>query len=137
MTPVSTPPSRIKYYTPALLWTGVIFVLISIPGNYIVPLQRLVVFEHFDKIVHIGIFGVLILACMYGSDKVYGATVFSWQTAAALFVAFFLGALSELMQAYILIGRDGSIWDFVADCLGSIGGVMVYGWWRLRYKKMN
>jgi len=126
--PVPKSASWFKNYTPAIIWTGVIFILISIPGNYLVPFQRFVFFNHFDKVVHIGIFGVLIVACMYGSFKEYNVGIFSVQTAVALFIAVFIGAISEIMQAYILIDRDGSKWDFVADCTGCAAGVIFF-WW--------
>ena len=52
-----------RAWTPAVLWSAVIFVLSSIPGN---AFPRLPGWWNADKFVHTGIYAVLGALCWYG-----------------------------------------------------------------------
>ena len=43
-----------------------------------------------------------------------------------LIVAFGYGALTEIMQKHVFVGRCGSIYDFLADVIGCILGVFIF-----------
>ena len=50
----------------------------------------------------------------------------------AFLISVLYGALTELLQIYIFIGRYGSIYDFSADVIGCVLGVFIF---RLIFRK--
>lgn len=43
-----------------------------------------------------------------------------------LLITSLYGGLTELLQAYLFIGRYGSVYDFIADVIGCILGIFIY-----------
>ena len=63
-------------------------------------------------------------------DKSYRTTL-QWVT---LIVSASYGALTELLQKYVFIGRYGSIYDFFADLIGCVLGIFIFN---LAFRKKN
>ncbi|MCW3462736.1 VanZ family protein [Chitinophaga nivalis] len=113
-----------KFYIPAILWTIVILVLCTMPGNDI-PTNSFFQKIHFDKIVHFGLFGGIVLffslAIYWQKKHIKGITLFFFVLMAAIY-----GLAIEFIQKYWAINRSFDIIDVVADTLGAIAGVWVF-----------
>jgi VanZ family protein len=36
------------------------------------------------------------------------------------------GGLTEILQAKVFVGRDGSVFDFLANTIGSVIGIVIF-----------
>lgn len=102
----------------AIAWTILIFIGCSLPGKDLPPIN---VFDHFDKVVHLGffiVFAFLWLAAGFSSrDK-------DWVLIIAL--SFIYGFVLEYYQINFVPGRSWDVWDGVADGVGGIIGCLVF-----------
>ena len=118
MRPTSgTATPRASLWAPPLLWAGFILLLTSWPsGGLPLGLSAAGV----DKVGHFGLYGVLgfLVGRALPRQRVLSAVI-----AAALFIALF-GALDEWHQV-LVPGRAASVWDWVADIVGTITGLFI------------
>jgi VanZ family protein len=114
----------LKYYVPAIVWILLILVLCTLPGNDI-PTNSFFEKVHFDKIVHFGLFGGIVLFLSLG---VYWQKKYISPLTLLLFViiAASYGLAIEFIQKYWAINRSFDMYDVVADTLGAIAGVWVF-----------
>jgi VanZ family protein len=93
-----------------------------IPGNMIPQEQKFFV-PDFDKLVHAGLFGILVwLWCLY-----YHRNLLAGKKMARNFFYVFLasalyGFLTEILQKYVIPMRDYDNVDIIADLLGAAIG---------------
>ncbi len=107
---------------PALIWLLAILILSSYPGNKIPAAP----FFGFDKVVHIGIYFILSLLMMFGfwvSNNKENLT-FKLMISTIVFGILF-GGVMEICQHYIFINRSGNWYDFIANSIGAISGVVL------------
>lgn len=106
------------------------------PGDLLPNKQRLIEVFKLDKILHFFLFFFLLLFIAYGSIKQYGAVAKSGYTVAGILITLFVAAMSEILQEYCFVLRNGNVWDFLADAAGCFFGVMAY-WWldKIRFLK--
>jgi VanZ family protein len=81
---------------------------------------------HFDKIVHFGMFAMLIFLFRQESDRFAPAKQLIRNS--FLFLALIFSAISEVIQYRFISGRTGSIKDFIADLIGFAAGTLFYIW---------
>lgn len=113
-----------KYYIPATVWIILILIVCTMPGKD-VPTNSFFEKVHFDKFVHFGLFGGIVLFLSLG---VY------WQRkrVSPFILLFFVflsatyGIAIEFIQKYWAIGRSFDLYDVLADTLGAIAGVVVF-----------
>ena len=114
---------KIKYYLPAIFWLLVILVLSGYPGHK-VPASP---FWQFDKLVHTGIYMVLSGLLLFAYSKQYqDLKKRSFLILKVVLFVIFYGGFMEILQDYIFINRSGNWYDFVANTLGAILGVLIY-----------
>lgn len=77
-----------------------------------------------DKIVHFTYYGIMALLLAHAVGR-------RWLWVPVLLVPL-IGAADEFHQSMV-VGRDASIWDWVADGLGTM--VFVFGYWKWGNKK--
>ena len=80
-------------------------------------------------------FGGLAFFIIYGYRKEYCERDNSYRRnirLIAFLISVLYGALTELLQIYIFIGRYGSIYDFCADVIGCVLGIFIF---RLIFRK--
>ncbi|HEY9257807.1 VanZ family protein [Chitinophaga sp.] len=114
----------LRYYIPAIFWIILILVLCTLPGKDI-PTNSFFEKVHFDKFVHFGLFGGIVLFLSLGIywQKKY----ISPRTLLLLvIVAAGYGLAIEFIQKYWAIGRSFDMYDVIADTLGAIAGVWVF-----------
>lgn len=103
-------------------------ILVGLPGSYFpnVPVQWKI---GPDKIVHALMFSGLPFSILWGyRDRfIKGDLNFRIKSCViVLMVAITYGAVTELLQSYVFVGRYGSVFDFLADVIGCIIGVFVF-----------
>lgn len=114
---------KTTYYLPAILWLLVILVLSGYPGHK-VPESP---FWQFDKLVHTGIYMVLSGLLLFAYSKQYQEPQKRYSLAVKVILfAIFYGGFMEILQHYIFINRSGNWFDFSANTLGAILGVLIY-----------
>lgn len=122
--------SFIKYQGPAVLWAFIILVLCSIPFDGVD--KSPLFFEGFDKLVHCGLFFVLIIFAAAGNIRQYGTLKFTFKNAFKLFaVVILFGAVIELLQQAVFTWRSGDWNDLFADTVGA--GMGIFSILMMRY----
>jgi len=119
--------SLLKYYGPALLWGALILILVGMPGNFLPQMRDFSDWLTWDKIVHFCLFSPFAFLIAQGVDRQYGRlTWHSMLVILVILVSGFYGGLTELLQLFVFKGRDGNIYDFLANMAGSLLGIILY-----------
>ncbi|MDP4291359.1 MAG: VanZ family protein [Bacteroidota bacterium] len=117
----------IRYFWPAYLWGVIVLILTGIPGNDLPTIPSYLEVIHPDKIVHMGMFGLLMLLLSAGSYYKAGKVSISNKL---IFIYFIitasLGGITELLQKWVFVGRSCDILDFFADVVGVILALLFY-----------
>jgi len=113
-----------KYYIPAGIWAIAIFIIIAIPGNYIPKPHGFLELISPDKLVHLGMFAPFAYLIRWGQRKsgVRGKNQFLFPLVFGIIYAIF----TELLQFYVIVGRNGNIYDALADIFGIILGLIIF-----------
>lgn len=116
-----------KPLLPGLLWTMLIALLTLIPGNYIPKVTTFLDWLGPDKLVHLFIFGVYAYLLIVGFSK-QKPGLFTSKNAvlSALSIGMVFALFTEVMQRFVIPGRNGSYYDFLADLLGLALGYMIW-----------
>ena len=121
---MSPPISRkraLLAWTPALVWSAVIFGLSSIPGK---DLPQLPGWGSADKVVHGAVYGVLGAFLWLGLRATWAReSGLAWQTIAAALGAALYGITDEMHQAFTP-GRSPEVFDVLADFVGGLLGAL-------------
>lgn len=81
----------------------------------------------FDKMAHLLCFGLLFFFAASGLTKyLHFSFLRNYSLRWALLYCIFLGAATEISQAFLAIHRTGDWLDFFADCIGIGLGLLVY-----------
>lgn len=122
--PASAPAGRAGWrraWAPALLWSAIIFVLSSIPGNRFPPLPS---WWSADKLAHGAIYGVLGALCWRGLRATWARGYGSgMQVGAAVALTALYGITDELHQAFTP-RRSPDPFDVIADAVGGLLGAL-------------
>ncbi len=112
---------------PAIIWALIILALTGLPGTYFPTVTSFWDWLSPDKVVHIIIFMVQTFLLMFAFGRQYlnlNKRLFYTVVLLTILTAFAL--LTEVLQAYVFIGRDGNLYDFIADFIGVIVGFFMY-----------
>jgi len=118
----------LRSVTTAIIWFIIVTILLCIPGSKF-PKRNWLDDIWFDKWVHIGIFGLLVIlwcrviAIKYPLDK-KNKTRFLWISLAALVY----GIVMEFVQEYVVTNRSFDILDILADGIGCMIGLFICVW---------
>jgi VanZ family protein len=113
---------RYKFFLPAIIWLVVIAVLSGFPGKQLpkIPVWQL------DKFVHTFMYLILSLSLCLPFVKQFIDK--NNRLPLGLKIVFFgiiYGGFMEVLQENIFINRSGNWYDFFANALGAIGGVLI------------
>ncbi len=119
---------------PAIIWALIILLLTGLPGTYFPEIQTFWDWLSPDKVVHVCIFTVqmFLVLIAYRTQYLSGNTRLINTLLIILLVTVY-ALLTEVLQAYVFIGRDGNLYDFLADFVGILIGLLVFN----LYKKKN
>lgn len=105
----------------AVLWLLIMCVLFFLPGS-VLPEPNWLNQIHFDKIVHIGLFAILLF--LWRSAFNLQGKNYYWM----LFItAILYGFLVEIVQLNWVPNRSFDLYDVLADSVGSALGLWVSG----------
>ncbi|MDR1724859.1 MAG: VanZ family protein [Bacteroidales bacterium] len=108
------------------LWTIIIFITILMPKSEL-ELQPIPIhIPHFDKFVHICLFGVFMFFLCKVTELKTSAKFKLYIL--SISISCFLGILTEIIQGLLetYIQRSFSWWDFLADCIGTAIALIIY-----------
>ncbi len=113
----------------AVVWGLFIIILHILPGSVFPKIPTLFDLLEPDKIVHIGMFSVLVflLLPVFNNEGI-PALLRKYPVLFAFIIALSLGAILELTQNYFILNRTGSVYDWIADLAGCFVG---WGAWYL------
>jgi VanZ family protein len=111
-----------KYFAKmywAIIWTTVIFILLSLPGSMI-PNESTFVIPNFDKVVHIGLFGgFVVLWSLYFTTKLLPPKNLLRSFFLIFIIAVVYGIGMEYVQKYFIPLRYYDEADIIADMIGA------------------
>jgi VanZ family protein len=121
-----------KYNLIAILWALLILILTTLPGEDFPDLNFWSLLT-FDKAAHMFVFAVLVLLLIIGFIKQYRFRQLRYiAVRTAFIIAVVYGALTELLQEFIFTDRNADLYDFIANVIGAVLGVIAF---RLIYGK--
>jgi VanZ family protein len=107
--------------TPAIFLTILIFVVSSFSLDKI-PARTILTF---DKLIHFVVYAFYTFSVAMAFSTSKSKKLKSNLFLIALFIGLAYGALDEIHQLFVG-GRSASIYDWIADALGSLVGVYLY-----------
>ncbi len=107
---------KLIYFIPAFIWLLATTVLLVIPGSDL-PQDPFLEAIYFDKWVHIGLFGGLVIVTCLPFFKNHMANSKKFLTITFSVIAY--GVIMEVIQKYFTKDRMFDITDIFADCFGS------------------
>lgn len=117
----------IRRFWPSLLWALIILILTGTPGKYIPEFVGFWDWIGPDKFVHLFIFGTLSFLIFYNlRDQYLTAGKHSIIVILVLGITIAYAFLTEILQATVFIGRDGNVYDFMANTVGAVAGWLVF-----------
>ncbi|MBW7847434.1 MAG: VanZ family protein [Bacteroidales bacterium] len=121
---------HLKNWLPAIAWALFVLILTTVPGKYFPKVTRFIDWLSPDKVVHLLMFGILAFLTAFPFQKPF--TEQKRRSSISFFVILSgaaYGGLTELLQAYVFIGRSGNLYDFLADVVGTLIGFGVFWLW--------
>jgi VanZ family protein len=127
--------NRLKKYLsflPGTLWALFILVLTGLPGDFFPEVTSFWDWLEPDKAIHLLMFGIFAFLIMWGHRMPYRDTS---RRVRIFVIALILGeiyaGLTEILQDVLFVGRDGNVFDFMANTVGVLLGI---GLFHLLYK---
>lgn len=115
-----------QYKWVAIGWLLIMSILFFLPGSAF-PSENWLSKIYFDKLVHVGLFAILIFLWRSAFDSQSPG-----YNTILILSAILYGLTVEYIQRYFVPNRDFDLYDVIADTLGSIIGLFV---WLRVYKK--
>ncbi len=115
-----------RYNKAAFAWAILILILCGVPGNNF-PRLSFLDWLRPDKIVHLILFGVQSYLFIIGFSR---QTIYTSLNKHAqrwgVLLSISYGALVEVLQSTIFIGRSGDVRDAIANAIGALLGLYIY-----------
>lgn len=127
-------------FYPGLIISIFIMVIMGLPGNYFPKVVSFWDWLGPDKVIHLIVFGMLSYSMLWGYRKKilsHDVRYIKKSFLLTLLLSVSYGALTELMQKYVFINRFGSIYDFIADAMGCVLGVITFFYYYKKKVKKN
>ncbi len=123
---------------PGVACAVIILLLTGLPGSYLPKAKPLI---GLDKLAHLIMYLGFAFITLWGYRQPYQEQGKAYQRKAimiTLAISLAFGALTEVMQHTLIPGRVGSLYDWIADAIGSlIGAVFFYFFFRNRNNLKN
>ena len=103
-----------------------ILLLTGLPGSCFPKVKPTI---GLDKVVHLLMYLGFAFITLWGYRKPYHENGKSYRNKAlwiTLAIGIVFGALTEIMQETLIPSRIGSVYDWIADIIGSLLGVMAF-----------
>ena len=118
---MTTKKSFFDSYIPALVWWFVVLILMCTPGKDLPELGSWTELISLDKLIHIGVFGLLAYLFMRPVAIRDISVSIKKQTFLKIAIAGSIWGLTlEFVQYFWIPGRSMDLMDFVADAVGCM-----------------
>ncbi|MBX3254819.1 MAG: VanZ family protein [Chitinophagaceae bacterium] len=118
---------------PAVIWSAIIFVLLSLPGS---DLPEGPSIPYLDKIIHVFLFGAHVyLWNTYLANRVKTGKIL-WIFFLTFLITCLYGVGMEYYQKYFVPNRGFETGDMIADAAGALGGWLLCKWNRTMKHKV-
>jgi len=125
-----------KRFWPAIIWALIVLILTGMPGSYIPEVSDFWDWLSPDKIVHVLIFATFGFLIFYGFREQYLKSKRRYvYVLAVLLVTLFYGMITEVLQRHVFIGRNGNVYDFLADAAGGFIGLLAFNLYIMKKNK--
>ena len=112
---------------PAIAWAIGIIILTGMPSSFIPRTITFLDWASPDKIVHFILFGGQSFLILYAFREQYFEGNKRFLIAAvAISIGIVYGLLTEVLQHYVFVGRNGNSFDFLADGVGAFIGFLAF-----------
>lgn len=105
------------------VWMLCVLVLSVLPGSSLDSVSSML-FPHFDKIVHFGMYFTMTVLVLQAFRKV--RISFLQSAIYTFFISFAYGLLMEFFQEIFTRKRTGEIWDLLANLSGIILAILIF-----------
>jgi len=110
----------IKKFIPGIAWFFVVLTLCCIPGYDLPKADNWMIEINYDKLIHVGIFGLLALLFMYPISRSALSGKEKWHYYIKIALATMVwGYTTEVIQKFFVPGRSYDLSDFLADAIGG------------------
>ena len=116
-------------FYPGLICASLIMLLMGLPGKYFPTVVCFWDWLGPDKIAHLILFGNLTFITLWGYRKKFFDINYPHRRKTYIIVglmSILYGGLTELLQKYLFINRYGSVYDFIADTIGCLLGLIFF-----------
>jgi len=112
-------------YIKSIIWSFVILLSCILPANKISKIGVLGI-KHIDKLFHFLMYFIFSLILFFDLHKNVNALKNKYSVYLfILFIPFVWGIIIELIQYYLLVNREGSIADIMANISGIFAGILL------------
>lgn len=119
--------ANFRFYLPAIIWFITCCILFTLPGSAF-PKKNWFNIIWFDKWVHIGLIGLLILLSCWGFYRANNRQLKSITIIKLIAAASVYGLLIEFIQLYFVSNRSFDGGDVVADVIGAVLAGLFAAW---------
>ena len=115
-----------KNSIPGILCGIVILILTGLPGSLFPPVKPAV---GLDKVAHIVMYAGFAFLCIWGYRQQYLSRSKDYRRKAlalAATIGIAYGGITELMQEHLVPTRTGDWFDFIADTIGVLAGLLFF-----------
>lgn len=116
-----------KPLLPGVLWTILIGILMLTPGNYFPKVSPFLDWLGPDKLIHLILFGTYTYLLTAGFSRQSKYLILKQNPMLfSLLTGMIFAIFTEVMQMYIIPGRNGNVYDLVANALGCLLGISIW-----------
>jgi VanZ family protein len=109
-----------------LCWAAIIFIAYSIPGQDLNQFESWDILK-LDKLIHFTLFAGFSFLLVNAFINQRGYRFFHKNARViAVILSIVYGGVLEFVQGRFFEGRSSDIMDFVANCIGAFGGLLIY-----------
>ncbi len=122
---------------PGVFCAAVILLLTGLPGSFL-PKPKTII--GLDKLAHLLMYFAFAYITLWGYRKPYQDRDKAYRRKAliiTLTVGLAYGALTEIMQEAFIPGRVGSLYDWFADAVGTLLGVLFFYFFNQNRNKLK
>ena len=113
-----------KFYIPFVVWVSIIMVIIAVPGSYIPTPHGIWEMMSPDKLIHLAMFAPLSFLSAWGVYRASGRLKLSFIFATVFGIIYAIS--TELLQYFVISGRNGNLYDAIADIVGVFLGLVLF-----------
>ncbi len=118
-------PLSIKKFIPGIAWFFVVLILVCTPGYNLPKVDKWLIEISYDKLIHVGIFGILALLFMYPIAKSTLDKKEKWHYCIKIALATAIwGLATELIQKFFVPSRSFDLTDLLGDALGGLAALL-------------